>query len=407
MNKKKVYRMLTVGCFLLLCLAVVVIGCAEPAPPPTAPKHLKIGVIEPITGFPVGIAWVRGFELFFGQLNEQGGVKIGQEQYLIDLIVEDSRFDPEGAASAAKKLVYKDEVKFVFGAILDQEAQAIYEVCAPNNVLHIASWINVPGCAGDVSPNKPLCVRLNISLDAAHPADYDCLVENYPNVKTIVITAPPFGLAPMIERCIPIAEEHGVEVLGVEIFSASMYEFAEFIPLDTRLLALYEPDAVHTLCSGLAANELKSLRELGFKGPVISCAPLGADVIIAVAGPVAATDVICNGMDPGHPTDAMQEVMEKWQAKYGEEFVSDALMAYDNAWVLIQAMEKAQSVDPEKVTATLETMTEPGSLQTTFGPAHMGGLKRFGVNRVLVRPVPIVTIMDGKVDVVKFYLPEE
>jgi hypothetical protein len=65
-------------------------------------------------------------------------------------------------------------------------------------------------------------------------------------------------------------------------------------------------------------------------------------------------------------------------------------------------MEKAQSVDPEQVLATLDTMTAPGSLQTCFGPAHMGGLESFGVNRVLVRPIPISHIMNGKIEFVGF-----
>jgi hypothetical protein len=68
-------------------------------------------------------------------------------------------------------------------------------------------------------------------------------------------------------------------------------------------------------------------------------------------------------------------------------------------------MEKAQSIDPEKVLATLETMTEPGVIQSTFGPAYMGGKKHFGVNRVLVRPIPVAHIMDGKTKTMNLVLP--
>jgi hypothetical protein len=68
-------------------------------------------------------------------------------------------------------------------------------------------------------------------------------------------------------------------------------------------------------------------------------------------------------------------------------------------------MEKAGSVDPEKVAAAFDQMTAPGSAKTVFGPAKMGGADRFGVNRVLVRPIPITRIDKGKVKLVDFFEP--
>jgi len=49
---------------------------------------------------------------------------------------------------------------------------------------------------------------------------------------------------------------------------------------------------------------------------------------------------------------------------------------------------KAQSVDPENVVAAFDKRTVPGSFETAFGPGHMDGGKRFGVKRVIVRPMP-------------------
>ena len=58
------------------------------------------------------------------------------------------------------------------------------------------------------------------------------------------------------------------------------------------------------------------------------------------------------------------------------------------------------------VVETLEGMSEPGSLQTTFGPGHMGGLQTLGVNRELVRPIPITVIQDEGIRMVKWVMPE-
>jgi hypothetical protein len=50
-------------------------------------------------------------------------------------------------------------------------------------------------------------------------------------------------------------------------------------------------------------------------------------------------------------------------------------------------------------------MTAPESFQTAFGSGHMGGAKRLGVNRVVVRPMPISRLMNGKIEFVGFKMP--
>lgn len=402
-HKKKIRNVLWVGLLLFLCLAVILVGCAKPAPTPA--KHLKFGAIFVLSGpiSTIGISWARGLELYFDKVNEQGGVKIGDEQYLIDFIAEDDKLNPEVAATAAKKLVYEDGVNFIAGTIaVDAVTEAVYGVCEPNEVLHVLPWINVPGCPADISPDKPFCLRLNISADTTMPLNYDYLVENYPDAKRIVIVHPDIGYAATVESCRSWASERGLEIVSVEPFELGVLDF---VPIYTRALA-YEPDAVQALMSAQAQYQLRAARELGFKGPFFSDSPLGPDVILSVAGPEVSTDVFCNGWDPAQPTGSMRELIERWDAKYGETFVSDALVTWDAAWVFIQVLEKAQSLDPKKIVATFETMTEPGSFQTSYGPGRAGGLERFGVNREVVRPIIISPIMNGVIQTVRYVLPE-
>jgi ABC-type branched-subunit amino acid transport system substrate-binding protein len=110
-------------------------------------------------------------------------------------------------------------------------------------------------------------------------------------------------------------------------------------------------------------------------------------------------------MDLAHATPSMKELMEMWAKKYKEPFFSDAIMNWAQAEVFIQALKKANSVDPQKVVAALDGMTAPGSAQTAYGPGHMGGVKRFGVNRVLVRPLPMSRLVDGKIEFLGFKMP--
>ncbi len=68
--------------------------------------------------------------------------------------------------------------------------------------------------------------------------------------------------------------------------------------------------------------------------------------------------------------------------------ISDVyLVGYNGLWVLLQAIEKAQSVDPQVVYEAYQKMTEPGTFQTLWGDgAYVGGLQSTGVNAVLNEP---------------------
>jgi branched-chain amino acid transport system substrate-binding protein len=318
---------------------------------------------------------------------------------MLELIVEDSKLDPTVAAVATKKLVYKDGCRFVFGAITPPVAAAIYQVCAKAKALHLITWIDAPGLPGDVSPKKPYAVRLCISSDAGWELDYDFLRKTYPKAKKLFIVAPDVGLS--IERAKNVARDRGLDVVGVELWEEGT---VDFLPFYTKALAT-KPDVIQAMVSAQAGYQLRTARQLGYKGVFISDAPTAPALILSLVGPEGSHDVISNGMDMNNATPSMIECMDRWKKKYKEPFFSDAVITWSEAEVFIQALKRANSVEPEKVVAAFESMTAPESFQTAFGPGHMGGAKRLGVNRVVVRPMPISRLMNGKIEFVGFKMP--
>lgn len=380
--------------------SVVTAGCGTKE---EAANKVKIGLVIPLTGgFPPGFSHRWGYELHFDKYNQGGGVDIGGKKYTFEYFCEDDRFTPEGAGIAAKKLVEQDKVKFVFGSILDLAAAAIYPVTRPAGALY-SEHINMAGTAPDVSKDKDLLVRTYISFDSVWVPDIEFLLKNYPNVKTVAMVVPDQGYEPMVERFTPIIEGYGIKMLDVEITPIGT---EDFIPAYTKVLAS-KPDVLIAFHSATGGLELRAARSLGFKGPFISTSPFAAETMLRTAGAEFATDAFCNGADATHPTKLMQECMDAWAAKHSDQpFVSDAFMTWDGAGVLVQAMQKAQSVDPRKVFEAFQTMTNPGDVQTVFGPGRIGGMSRFGVNRVLVRPVPMSRFMNGQLNPEAYILPE-
>ncbi len=105
--------------FCIICLAVVAVACA-PAPevkPADQVKALKLGCILPLTGS--AAMWGQGhrevIEVYTELVNEQGGVKIGNDTYKIEVFYGDDAFMPAPAAAAARKLIYDEGVTAIVG----------------------------------------------------------------------------------------------------------------------------------------------------------------------------------------------------------------------------------------------------------------------------------------------------
>jgi len=82
---------------------------------PAAPKTVKFGVFEPLTGANAGggALEVEGVKL----ANEMyPTVKVGDKEYKIELVIADNKSDKVEAANAAQRLVDKDKVHVVLGS---------------------------------------------------------------------------------------------------------------------------------------------------------------------------------------------------------------------------------------------------------------------------------------------------
>ena len=243
-------------------------------------KTLKVGGIMPLSGpiSVIGLQFIRGYELYFDKVNDEGGIQIGNDIYKIDFFQEDSKFDAVGAATAAKKLIHRNGCKYIFGSILSSSAEAIYQVAAAAKALHCIAWIDVPGIPGDIDAKKPYAVRLMMSSDSSWEIDYDYLKAKYPNAKRVYIVGPDVGQD--MDRLQKVAAARGITIVGQQFYPL---DTIDFMPVYTKALAA-KPDVIHSMTSGQEGYELRSARQLGFKGPFFWDSPTPADDVIELAG---------------------------------------------------------------------------------------------------------------------------
>jgi branched-chain amino acid transport system substrate-binding protein len=416
MEKLTMKKMILIILSVALMSSLILSGCPTPTEPtePTMPtettetttpppevKTLKIGFTAPLSGPPsaAGIAYKQGWELAIDKINEEGGLEIGGSIYMVNSLVEDDKATTEGGTTAATKLVLQEGVKFVMGNIADFMVPSVYKATSEGGALYFTTLCDTsaasPSSFADVGSDKPLLIRMCNACNEMVPSLIRYLVEDYPNVKTLGVIALPFPEWDTWNLELEAAlEPYGISVSSdFERFPA---DCVDFTPYMTRLLET-EPDAILFSSSPSQFSLIvKAARDLGFEGPLMI--PLQVDPTWALGAVPNVSDVFTTGLsldDPRLP-DSIKEVIRLGRAEYGSrDFVADSIWAYDQAMLLAQLLEKAQSLDPQTVQSTFESLTTPGSLQSVFGEAYVGGLETAGVNRILVKPFPVTRMVNG------------
>jgi ABC-type branched-subunit amino acid transport system substrate-binding protein len=254
--------------------------------------------------------------------------------------------------TAAIKLLQED-IKFVSTPILPQTLTS----CTPT--LEEAKVIGA--CPSQLDP-QPYIPDNRYSFNClATPFNcyfaYDYLENNYPDAKRIALLIPddpgPNFTMTLIDKDLP---ERGMEVVSIERYPGNT---EDFMPIVTKVLST-NPDAIDMI-GGIVpwvTGIVNAARDLGFNGPIFASAPVG-DVHQISAGirPPNHHDFFNTAADV--KSDKMPSVvkdMRKLVEQSGQEFNFDTLMPISSLWPIIQGIQKADSLDTDKVVEALENM---------------------------------------------------
>lgn len=159
---------LTLAIVLVLSLFAGMIACGdgddengttEPSPTPTTPPAagtIKIGVIGPM-GYVQGEHHWYGAQMARDEINEAGGIDVGGEKYMIELVQADSNemVSVADAATAMERLMTKDKVDFVVGGFRSEGVLAMQEVAMDYRTIFM-------GCGAS---EAELCARVAKDYD--------------------------------------------------------------------------------------------------------------------------------------------------------------------------------------------------------------------------------------------------
>jgi branched-chain amino acid transport system substrate-binding protein len=364
-------------------------------------QTLKIGVLFALSG-PASQSvkeCADGAKAAAEWLNQKGGVVVKGEKYQIALVVEDNKSTPDGAAAATNKLVFKDKVKYIIGPVVPPFAIAMAPITEPNKVLR--NNINGVGHPAEMNPDLRYTFATYKNMDHI-PFAYQFFMDSYPKAKRVAIISPE---EPGGQFARGVAQKEA-EKRGLEVVFNEGYPFGteDFFPILTKALSK-KPDGID-MTVGLApwfAGIIKQARQLGFNGPMFAHVPTG-DIYLArnMIGEEFAHDVFFIEPDLKSPKmpPMIKEAEERIRKMYGVDLLYAHIAGWEALWTLVQAIEKANSLDTTEIAETWEKMK---SIDAMYGKAKMGGMKAFGINHVMIRPVPITKLDNGKVEFVKFF----
>lgn len=409
---------------LVLCIVLIamlgVSACGGPAPTSTpaipAPTStptptaaistqvLKVGFIGALSGAAAayGLQAERGCQMAAEKMNAAGGIVAGAKRYTLDFIFEDDKYLGPPALDAANKLVFQDHVSFIVGPFGATSVFAIQPITEPNKVIVITVAQNpkVP------SPSAPFTFRMGQRADAQGEVIYNYMKQNRPEVKGTALISPDddsgHGTSDWMAAA---AAKAGTKVVADEYYDRAI---TDFTPILTRILAK-NPDMIDVSASAVGSVGLivKQSRELGFKGPIVSCFLTPIDTMVNVAGAAAAEDFFTADYEPYSPlmTQEFARVRDLYVSKYGPPFAALTAAYYDMQYVIKTAIEKAGSIDTTKVK---EAMESPDFVsQSLHGAFKFGGADVFGIAHNAVMPMYLTRCTGGKANMLVRYVPRE
>ncbi|MCO5164129.1 MAG: ABC transporter substrate-binding protein [Mesorhizobium sp.] len=323
-------------------------------------KVLKIGSILALSGpnASIGKESHDGAQYAVRKLNEAGGVEIGGEKYKVELINVDDESKAERSVAGAEKLIGEDNVPVLLMPASSTSTLAVVPVAQKNKRVAMSFVAAAPAVT---APENTFSFRTTLTsvMNIAPSVEY--LIKERGAKKIAYIGRNDDWGRSAGAVINDKSKELGSSVVVEEYFDTGS---TDFYGLLTKVRAS-EPDAV----IGAAFVEdgvsmIKQYRELQMSPSFLSIAVIWASpTFVKAAGTSMGGIYIATG-----PTTSSSPKLEAFKAQFKADTGGDALpynvTAYDNVMLLVEAMKKAGSTDPEKLAETLRNFEYKGQLQT-------------------------------------------
>ncbi|UUX34302.1 ABC transporter substrate-binding protein [Fundicoccus culcitae] len=329
-----------------------------------AQETIKIGSNYELSGDAAsyGQAMENALQLAVKKANEEGWMFDGSTVEVVSL---DNTSDITESASIAQRLVSENVVGIV-GPALTGTSQAQIPIITEAQIPVILPAATNDGITLDEAGNVleylfRVCFENSVQGEAA--AIF--AVENLGSQKAVIISdyAADYsiGLADAFKGKF---EELGGEVVIEESFQTGDTDYTSVL---TSLItadydAIYIPS--YYTEGGLI---IKQARELGITAPILSGDGFASPTLVELAGAENANDIYYTSHFSSATEDPYaQEFLADYEEMFGREADGFAALGYDAATLLLDAINRAESTDPQAITDAIAATVDFQGVTGTF-----------------------------------------
>ena len=348
--------------------------------------EIPIGLVSPLTGrfnSSYGPPLNQGFELALEEINN---AQLGDAR--MKFIVADDHSTPEGAVEAYQKLIDEYNVPVIFGPTTSDQAEAAFPIAQQNRVVAFSSSSNRVG----LSALGDFLFRAGLTTDKIIPPGIRAshAILGYNQVAIIYDESDTYSIDSN-ERFRDTLSQLGVTVLLTETFKGDEFEQSHEIDFSASLkrIMMMKPDAIFIAAQQPDLTEIQiQSRKLGIPSEVPFITSLISD--LANAGDAAEGSISFSGWIATADTPGNQDFVERYGARYGSEPNAWTAQSYAAAYLVAEAVARAQSTDPLVIRAALADIRDYDTVLGKFSFDDVGD--------AVYDPIVLV-VKDGKFEI--------
>jgi branched-chain amino acid transport system substrate-binding protein len=330
-----------------ILVAGLVAGCGG-----SASKDIKIGVVYELTGNTAsfGTAAANGAKLAFKEINANGGV-LGKQ---IQIAVADNKGEPSESSNAMTKVISQDKVIAVTGFTTSSNGIAGSTVAEANKIPFVAAATTNPKVTLDENTGKVknytfrVCfidpfqgtVGANFVLNSLKAKNAAVMIDNSSDYSK--------GLSKFFKD----AFTKGGGNIAIE--EAYLQNDQDFKTLLTKIKAT-NPDVIYVPgYYGEVGKIIKQAREIGITVPFVGGDGWDSPKLAEIGGPDALNNTyFTNHYSVEDNSPKSKAFLDAFQKEYGQVPDAMAVLGYDAAYALVDAIKRANSTDSEKIREAL------------------------------------------------------
>ncbi|HWR09489.1 ABC transporter substrate-binding protein [Sporomusa sp.] len=356
----------TAAVIVVLITAGMLAGCGG-----MSSNDIKVGILNEMTGgnATMGTSSANGAKMAIKEANAKGGL-LGKQ---IQAVIADNKSEPSEAANAMTKLAAQDRVVAVTGMFASSNAIAASSVAESTKVPFLAVGATNPKVTVDEKSGKVKDYTFRVCfIDPFQGTVGANFVLNTLKLNKAVILVDSSsdyskGLSAFFKEAF---SKGGGSILAEEAYLQKDQDFKTIL---TKVKAL-NPEVLYVPGYYEEVGKIvKQARELGITAPIVGGDGWDSPKLVEIGTATALNNTyFTNHYSVDDTSAASKAFVEAYKKEYGQAPDAMAVLGYDAANVLLDAIKRANSLEPAKIrealAATKDYPTVTGA--TTLNASH-------------------------------------